>query len=274
MKKFTALSLCLILLLSLTACGNSGEAPAETKAETISVTRLKSETRSNGSSEMKLEYAYDENGVCTEIVSYLDGQEVHRAAPVCDEKGNFLTKTYSNFGATIVETYTYDKNGKVLTFVQADPEGNVFFQYEDVPHENAEFAKRTMTQYMTMEDGSKMEMVQIMECTFDDNGYMIRQDITMNGALAEYYEMTNDEQGRLVKQLGYSPDGTLLNSMEVTYDGNTRHMVAMSADGTILNEQTGIVDDAGNRLEAKVMMNGAVVNHQTFSYITIDVPAA
>ena len=277
-KKLFSLMLCLALALTLTACGGNESAATEAPAEiaTVSLTLLSSEIRNNGegTDETKLEYVYDEKGVCTEIVSYLNGEEVLRAAPKYDEAGNILEKTYANFGNPVVETYTYDENGKVLTFVQATPEGDVIYQYEDVPHETAEFAKRTMTNFMTLEDGSKMEINQVMECTFDDQNYMIAQDVYMNGQLAQHYEMVNDDQGRLVKQMGYSADGSLMNTMEVTYDGNTRHMVSTDAAGNILNEQYGITDDAGNRLEAKVLMGGKIMNYQAWTYITMEVPAA
>jgi len=155
MKKLFSLMLCLALALTLTACGGSEPAATEAPAEiaTVSLTLLSSEIRNNGegTDETKLEYVYDEKGVCTEIISYLNGKEVLRAAPKYDEAGNILEKTYANFGNTVVETYTYDENGKVLTFVQATPEGNVIYQYEDVPHETEEFAKRTMTNFMTNE---------------------------------------------------------------------------------------------------------------------------
>lgn len=270
MKKQISLLLCLVLVFSLAACGGNENAPAEEeKVETVTVTRIATEIRRNGADEAKLEYVYDEAAVCIEVISYMNGEEVLRTTPTCDEKGNILTKTYSLFGGTLTDTYTYDENGRTLTYAQTDANGNLIYGFVDVPHETAEFTSRTMT---TVTPNG--EMVQRLEYTFDDQGNAIRQDVYMNDSLAQYFVFTNDEQGRVIAQEGYAADGSAVGTTEYTYEDNTKLGVNKAPDGTVLNQAEILMDDEGRTLESKVTMNGSIVNHQSFTYQTIQVPVA
>lgn len=265
MKRKIAIMMVLVIALSLAACGNSTAATGNGSTDPKTEWRMTSRTSENGTNVEKLEYVYDEDGMPTEIISYLNGEELMRSTPTHDEKGQILTCSYIISGMTYEETATYNENGKALSVTQNINNGQMFSEVTYTYDDKGNMMTQTSKSIYDMGDGTKQEEIIVTTFTYDDKGNQIRQDITMNGQLMAYAEISYNTEGKVIQQASYSSDGTLTNSAEIAYEGNKAIQTTKMGDGTVVGTYTRVFDEHENVIEMIVDYSG-VTSKETMTW--------
>ena len=175
----------------------------------------------DGTGGSKTVYTYDErNNLLEEKRIAEDGTEQGKSVYTYDEKNTLLTELRVNENYETL--YFYDKDGNITEERRLkDIRSDVHYIYE-----NDRIIE--IIQY-----GSDGEVYQKLVYTYDGNGNNVRQDwhytddqSKMFDAYTVYVLNTFDENGRMIKEVGYDQNGLELYGSEWTYN----------AQGNILTE--------------------------------------
>ena len=236
MKKVLALMMLLMVLLS--ACGQSGAAAVPTEIA----------TEENGS---KVTTYYEENGFVREVTEFPDGSIDETRY---DAEGKLASNKYTDPYGRITECEFYpSSNFKVL--INRNPDGSYVEEH-------------------FLDDG----MVDWEEGTITAGTMYLRKTVTADGVVTEeyieeperHYEedgsyWVSDVNGRLTFDTHYSADGKIMNSVIIDTETGTRTDIFYNAEG---QPERDTEDDPvrGCYIEREYHPNGAVKKMETSYY--------
>ncbi len=174
-------------------------------------------------------YAYDANGNMIKKENYLgEGTLVEYELCAYDANGNMIKKENYLGDGTLVEyeLYAYDANGNVIKkeryYADGTFDDSTLYTYD----ENGKLVKETISRFDYDENGEHIrtivaicdehgfqieewviehheegdrEIRHVFEC--DENGYRIKDVVYQNGNLTTIFLFTNDENGRVIKEV-------------------------------------------------------------------------
>lgn len=246
--------------------------PTEPPVELQTVYRLLTDTWEVEDRVYRQEFHYDENGIAQEIVSYSGDQEIMRTIPVCDEAGNIISKTYFNNDTSSTYTYTYDENNQELSCVQTDAEGELIASSHKTVNEFGNVVSMVVLNPIPDSDGNKIMKEYRYVNSYDENNYLVRQDLYEDNVLTQYYLMNNDEDGMTVDQTGYYADGSLMNIIERTWESELVEVRTLkTANDEITSTITMTYDENGNLVEL-LTVTDTYTTKQTMTYQAFEVP--
>lgn len=267
MKKWTALLLACVMVLSLCACGkddtkdptdaptatggenngdkdNSSETDDKTENEKVNASvftevLMTEKNFDGGTSTMKglVEYDADYNIIGTK--TYVDGKLCYEVTYHKDMNKPLVELTYSETGEIIDRTEnTYDEKGNRVERVNA-------YSYDD-------------------------ETVTIKQVsTFDDNGNELTKKVYEDGELSYECRYTYTDDGKLEREAYINKDGDEESYTENTYD-QQGNLLSVKVDGMLSGsyETYENIYQDGKLAEVKVYdqweLDGALVSHRKY----------
>ena len=143
-------------------------------------------------------YEYDENGRCVHECSYDD--DVVDTYYEYDAAGNQVSKIYYTNGNRSDEYHwEYDDHGSVIASYEYDNEPEYIVEYEY----NDDGTVRSKTGHET-KYGHQSGYV---EYAYDENGRLVREDVTSWGEYSGYWEYVYDDYGVLIEVHRYDEYG-------------------------------------------------------------------
>lgn len=277
MKQTTALLLALFMVLSLTACGGSGNesavqttaaatepAPTEKPEIEISVPenpyierenpyRLKAYSldfyQPGGALAYTgtYEYRYNEQGYLESEIYHQDGALKTTIIYEHDEYGNMICSTATGADGTVTtreNKLTLDQNHRVV-FEEAWWDGELGATSEMAYDENGNM---TVLNIVRMEDG-KPGTASRVNYTYDSNGNRLRMDTLWDNGDGGYTLYTY-QNGYLIRTESYDLEGNLTDSCLYSYeqDGLLQEEYICNADGTLRSRYVTVRDEFGNTL--------------------------
>lgn len=277
--------LCLLILsLLLTGCGNdpnpapttvptavtgpSETAPSTEPAETEPlptepptklVSVISSVTSSFGAAQTRAERVFDQEGRVTQVITYSNGQETLRYDVECDEHGNYI-----RWIAGESETeYTYDREGRVTgTYVYLGEKLVMSSRYV--------WEDGLLT--ATIQNNPAQNLEQRLDCRYDAQGRLIREEHSVNGSLISYtaYAYSDDGSAAITT---YGSDGSVTQTALQTTAGNEVTVSSTLPDGTFAGRQVKTYDQQGNLLtDTDYAEDGTVISQQCYAWRMVEVP--
>ena len=255
MKKLTVLLLTLLMLISVTACGEQEKVDyhiATRKLEyntgDVNLTEytyddqwniLSTRTLLNGEEASSAEYTYSEDLsiVTMHITSKLYDNTTSEGRRTFDENGNVLTaETYTDGKLTGISSYTYDEKGREISVVNTAPDS---------------------------------ENVTKMERSYDENGNLLTYTID-TGYYVSRQEYTYDKQNRRLSRHDYQNDD-LVSYIEYAWEGNVQSGTVYDAQETVQRKVVLTYDKAGNLLvEEYYDILDSLQSRTSYTYIGTD----
>lgn len=188
-KKWMALLLATVMLVSLAACSSSGSSKKSSKeGDMVTVCLI---TRAEGT-DFFTTMKYDDHGNLLQIAEYNDGTECVRDEYEYDADGKLIEWVSYWFNEIhYQETYTYDENGNLIQSCKSYADGPEYIsEYEYEHDEDGNLIQTRKTAY----DGYE----EVFKYTYDKNGNLIKED--GDHGVTEY---TYNEDGNVTKTVGY-----------------------------------------------------------------------
>ena len=277
--------LCLLILsLLLTGCGKSPDPapttipttvtepsetlpptepnetePLPTEPPTKLVSVISSVTSSFGAAQTRSERAFDENGQVTQVITYSNGKETQRFDVECDEHGNYIRWIS---GQSVTE-YTYDREGRVTgTYVYLG--------------ENLVMSSRYVWEdgllTATIQSHPTQNLEQRLDCCYDAQDRLIREEHSVNGALISYTAYAYSEDGSAAITT-YGSDGSVTQTALQTTEGTVITITSTLPDGTFAGKRVKTYDELGNLLtDTDYAEDGTVISQQCYTWRTVEVP--
>ena len=231
--------------------------PTEPPTKLVSV--ISSVTSSFGDSLTRSERVFDGEGRVTEVITYSGGQETQRYSVECDENGNFIR--WVSGGA--VTEYTYDREGRVT---------GTYAYLSGVLQLSSRYVWEDGLLTATIQTNPVQNLEQRLECLYDAQGRLIREDHSVNGSLVSYsvYTYSGDDS---VSIITYAADGTVTQTARQTTVGTEVTITAFQPDGTPTGRQVKTYDANGNLLtDSDYAADGTLISQQRYSWRTVEVP--
>lgn len=259
MKRIFSL-MCAALLLT----GCAGKEPAEPTDATLGTKTVfvhQSITQIQGQSSSRTDYLYDESSRLSDvIVSDEEGNELQRYLVACDENSNPIEWSSAS-GTTVL--YTYDASGRTL--------GTETYRDDTLMTSTQYNWSGTLRVSVTVKTAT---VEQRTEYTYDEKGYMTRQDLYTNGVLSSYGLYTHTDEGKPAQCRTYGAEGNPLAVVIYEYDGSTEKRTTEDLDGSVLQTQILTYDNHGNLLQSDLLdQAGALVSSEIHEWMPIEVPA-
>lgn len=238
MRKVISLMMLACLLFTLTACSKDEVRYycTETIQEDLSIGDV-----------TRVEYIYDEEWNNTEVITYLNGEEISRSEYEYSGDHVTVTTVSGEFSETVDIANTLDENGNIIRSVQrisgeiACTTENTYDEEDNLLQSRSDYGNGfvSITEYTY--DSSRA----LLRVTFSQEGYGIltRQEcetapdgtktirlLDSEGTLTGYYLVYSDEAGNNLLQEYYDPMGNLLNITASTYEG-TDGSISSGASG-------------------------------------------
>ena len=253
MKRWIALLLALVCLLSLCACGDdsgldsgsknsrpeeSTPVPTTTKGEESEYVTVYLPAEKAYASGESYHYTYDEDGNKIGYIVCEDGEEDYRYTYTYDENANLLETIGHKDGVAVSRvTYTYDEKGKLLE-MSHDGDGGVIYrttyaydekgnEIESVRYKNdvetvrytcAYDEKGNQTEFVHYDDGEEDYRYTYV---YDHKGNLIEETYYNEGNEEEYITYSYDEKANTVTKKTYRNSLTerILTELQIeTYD--------------------------------------------------------
>ena len=230
MKKYLLVSICILMLLVITACNegnaetsvsstgdlaaNSTESNTNKNAQYILLKKTSTTTEDNIT--VQTAYEYDEKGRLIKEYGFMNDSPFSVTTIIYDENGNKIEeKIVRNKRPTIWEKFEYTTDGLMLNCIDYDNDGNKIFW--------------TSFEY---DQNGKM----LSEINYDAN------DILTDKHIYSY------EEDDICTKTTYDKDGNIKKINKTTYDknGNVLNIITSNAEDTIINEEYNIYDENGN----------------------------
>lgn len=216
MKKWIALTLSVILVLSLCACGDIGSKCPAPEDENVTVPLLTKANITNiyEDEEEKAESVleYDQNYNLIGNKTYQDGKLVNEITYDKDPYRPLVDQDYDEDGnKSERREYTYDKDGNQLSYTKYNEDGEVDWKYVYTYDEDGNM--------LTEQSYTDDEMDYEITYTYDEHGNLLTER-NENGE--EDWENTYEntyENGKLTEVKAYC-DGTLSGVTQYDSDGN------------------------------------------------------
>ena len=289
MKKL--ISLILVLLLLLTACGGKkpeqtnptggtdAPRPTETQAPTDSEGVLDPTTEIRyllvkmivtndlGQELWGREYSYDENGFCTGEREYSNiGAAPYSRVNTPDALGRIGTSTFTEAdGSQYTITYTYDEfNRCIREDVSWDGE---LLEYTEYSY-NEQGNYLTLKQYI----GGELVVDYSFSYTYDGQGNQVSMDEYFFGELMNHVATVYDADGRELATTTTLVNGEIMGRTESQWDGLTETRLYFSGDETepfMISVFT--YDDQGNVVFEETSQDGEILNRSEYIYEPFEV---
>lgn len=289
MKKL--ISLILVLLLLLTACGGKkpeqtnptggtdAPRPTETQAPTDSEGVLDPTTEIRyllvkmivtndlGQELWGREYSYDENGFCTGEREYSNiGAAPYSRVNAPDALGRIGTSTFTEAdGSQYTITYTYDEfNRCIREDVSWDGE---LLEYTEYSY-NEQGNYLTLKQYI----GGELVVDYSFSYTYDGQGNQVSMDEYFFGELMNHVATVYDADGRELATTTTLVNGEIMGRTESQWDGLTETRLYFSGDETepfMISVFT--YDDQGNVVFEETSQDGEILNRSEYIYEPFEV---
>lgn len=297
MKK--AISILLILMLLLTACGGetgsqttevpteatlpgSGETVPATEATadqgpegvtdppgdtvTVHVLTRMAQLDETGSQRWHREYEYDHLGRKAAESEYdSTGSLTYRQVFTYDEAGLCTASELHQGDAPVVTTtYVYDDLGRVVR--QQSLEEGVVISTDEITYD--EYGNQ-LTYKMYFGDELVYDWSYI--CSYDENGNLLTREEYSGGELVFTVECRYDSLGRPSETLTYRADGTLENRSTFAWEGTTEIRAYYDREDNLYLTSVTTYDDRGNVTFQENQYSGGTVTMTEYTYEPIEI---
>lgn len=234
--------------------------PTETEPTTKLVSVISSVTSSFGAAETRSERVFDENGQVTQIITYSNGQETQRFDVECDEHGNY-TRWVS--GQSVTE-YTYDREGRVT---------GTYVYLGEVLQLSSQYVWEDGLLTATIQSNPVQNLEQRLDCRYDAQGRLIREEHSVNGSLISYTAYSYSADGSATVTT-YGSDGSVTRIAIQTTTDTEVTISSTLPDGTFAGKRVKTYDEDGNLLtDTEYGEDGTVLSRQSYAWRTVEVPA-
>lgn len=249
MKKLFLLALSILLLTGCTAAVYEG--PTETAWVLTEMTTTHYNAVTGEPQTMHWTHSYDSFGNEVRTHFYSDGELTEEYKRTYDDRGNCISSVYWDHSGLIAlprsrTRYTYDDQDRPLTTTYRNgfglKTGADTYTYDDEANTITwDGTYDTRTTYLN-ENGDPLRVVtysrpagmEMETCyEYDDRGRNTKIAEYRDGELASYAERSYDEQDRLLNNVWYDADGTILMSTGYAYEENTVTSRGHQGDVTI-----------------------------------------